>query len=295
MPKSLSFRLRPTKLKTNASALKAQLENGQTQEPGDHSKLEEELTAKIDKLQIQLEDAESLLAIRKSKIDELKASTREAEKNADALKAQLEGFQSEGSTSGNMLEEELSRKIDNLEHQLKEGESLLNSRHAEIAELKTKASEADKKADVLKAQLEKDHTAKSAARNKLQEEFNAKIAKLERRLKESETLLGKRDTEIADLTARTHDAEKNGADLKTKLEDDQSKESAAKKKLEEEFNAAIAKLELRLKEGENLLQKRDAEIAQLQTKTQEAEENASVLKAQLERDQTQVRRPKQSG
>ncbi len=176
---------------------------------------------------------------------------------------------------------------------MKEGESLLNSRHAEIAELKTKASEADKKADVLKAQLEKDHTAKSAARNKLQEEFNAKIAKLERRLKESETLLGKRDTEIAELTARTHDAEKNGADLKTKLEDDQSKESAAKKKLEEEFKAAIAQLELRLKEGENLLQKRDAEIAQLsepkaQTKPRKM---PLLLKAQLERDQTQTPPP----
>jgi hypothetical protein len=65
------------------------------------------------------------------------------------------------------------------------------------------------------------------------------------------------------------------------LEKDQSKESAARNKLEQELNAKIAKLEQQLKDGENLLEKRDAEIAQLRIKAPVADKKAGPVKPQV--------------
>ena len=100
-------------------------------------------------------------------------------------------------------------------------------------------------------------------------------------MKEGEGLLEKRDAEIAELQAKTQKAEENASTLKARLEKDQTQESAAKNKLEEEFKTTIAKLEHRLKEGESLVKKRDADIAELRAKAPVADKKAVPLKPPL--------------
>jgi chromosome segregation ATPase len=269
------------------SALKAQLQKEQTQESVTKNNLDEELNAKIDRLESQLENSESLLQKRDAEIAELQTKADEFEETTSALKAQLEKEQTQESATKNNLDEELNAKIDKLESQLEKGVSLLEKRDAEIAELQAKAGETDKSASALKAQLEKEQTQESASRKKLAEEFNTKIARREQQLKKVESLLEKRDAEIIGLTTKTHEAEKNASALTAQLEKVQTQESATRNNLEEELNAKIDRLESQLENSQSLLEKRDSEIIGLTTKTHEVEKNASTLKAQLEKEQTQ--------
>ena len=265
----------------NAFALKAQLEQKQTQESATRNNLDEELKAKIDSLQSQLENSESLLVKRDAEIAELRAKADEDKETTSALKAHLKTDQNQESDTRKKLEEEFSTRINKLESQLEKGVSLLEKRDVEIAELQATADEAKETASALKARLEKEHTQESASRNTLEQDFNTKIARFEQQLKKGESLLEKRDAEIVQLTAKTHEAEKTASAVKAQLEKDQTQESASKIKLEERFNAKIDKLEQQLKEGESLLKKRDADIAELRAKAPVADKKAAPLKPHL--------------
>jgi chromosome segregation ATPase len=126
--------------------------------------------------------------------------------------------------------------------------------------------------------LENNQTQVSFATRKLEEELNGKIAKLENQLKQGETLLKTRNSEIAALQVKASEAEKSASTLKAQLGKDKTQVASASKKVEEELNAKIAKLECELKEGEGLLEKRNAEIAELRAKAVEADSNSSGTK-----------------
>jgi chromosome segregation ATPase len=273
--------------KQTTSALKAQLEKEQTQESTTRNTLAEELNAKIDSLESQLENGESLLEKRDAEIAELQAKADEDKETNSASKAHLTNDQNKESDTIKKLEEEFSTRINKLESQLDKGVSLLDKRDAEIAELQAKADEDKETNSALKARLEQEHIQESASRKKLAEDFNTKIARREQQLKKVESLLEKRDAEIVELTTKTLEAEKHAFALKARLEKEQIQESATRNNLIEELNAKIDELEHRLVEGESRLVKRDAEIAELTTKTHDAEKNTFALKAQLEKEQIQ--------
>ena len=281
MPKSSGLQTKTHEVEKNASALKAQLEKEKTQESATRNNLDEELNAKIDSLESQLKNSQSLLEKRDAEIAELQAKTDEFKESTSALEAHLKNDQNRESDTRKKLEEEFSTKIEKLESQLEKGVSLLEKRDVEIAALQAKTDEVKETASALKAQLEKEHTQESASRNKLAEDFNAKIAGLERQLKEGGNLLEKRDAEIVELTTKTHEAEKNASAIKAQLEKEHTQESASKIKLEQKSDAKIAKLEQQLKEGESLVQKRDAEIAELRGKAPVADKKATPLKPHL--------------
>jgi chromosome segregation ATPase len=272
----------------NASALQNQSENARTAVAAAHKKLEEELNARIGKLEKDSKERENLLEDRNSHFAELQARASEAEKNASTLKARLEKEQTDASAANKKLERELNAKIETFEEKLKQGETLLENRNTEITALRAKVSEAEKHASTLKSRLEKEQTQLAAANGKMAEELNDKITKLENQLKQGESLLEARNAEIAELKARASEAEKNASTLKVQLEKHQSQASAADSKLAEELNARIAKLEDQLKQGENALAKRNAEIAEFKAKAVELDKNASASKAQLETNRTQT-------
>ena len=269
------------------SALKAQLEKEQTQESASRKKLAEEFNTKIARREQQLKKVESLLEKRDAEIVELTTKTHEAEKNASAIKAQLEKVQTQESATRNNLEEELNARIDRLESQLKNSQSLLEKRDAEIAELQAKADEFKESTSALETHFKNDQNRETDTRKKLEEEFSTKIEKLENQLEKGVSLLEKRDVEIAALQAKTDEVKETASALKAQLEKEHTQESATRNKLAEDFNAKIAGLERQLKEGENLLEKRDADIVELTAKNREAEKNASAIKAQLEKEHTQ--------
>jgi chromosome segregation ATPase len=270
-----------------AAGLKAQLEKDQTNQSAGKKKLETEFNAKIDKLQRQLKESASLLEKRDAEIAELHAKTRDAEKDASALKAQWEKNQSQESASRLKLEEELNAKINALELKLKDSDSLLEKRNAEVTELQDKTREAEENAAALKARLESDRAQESASQSEVEEQLKVQIENLDHQLKESASLLEKRNAEVAELQAETRQAEDNAADLKSQLAKNQAQGAASRETLEEELNAKINALELKLKDGDSLLEKRNAEVAELQAKAREAEENAAALKARLESDRAQ--------
>jgi chromosome segregation ATPase len=272
---------------TNASAFRAQLEHNQAQVSA-NKKLEEELNARIAGLEDQLKQSESRLEQHNTEVAGFKAKASEADKKAAALKAQLEKDQSQGSVSKRRLEEKFNAKMAKLENQLKQSEGLLEKRNAEITELQAKASEAERNSSSLKAQLQKDQTQAASTTKELEEELSAKIEELQHQLQESAKLLEQQNVEITELQAKASEAETNALADKAQLEKEHTQLSAATKKLEEEFKGKIAKLEDELKQDQILLENRNTEITAFKTKASEAEQNASTLKAQLEKDQSQA-------
>src|SRR5207244_708311 len=148
------------------------------------------------------------------------------------------------------LEDGLNATIGELEKRLEDSESVLAKRNAEIANLKMKAEEAEKRAQALKTQVEatrrsvhtkeSGHNKESALKKKLDHELNARISELEDRLKERESLLEKRIGEVAAFKLKAEEAEKKAHALKTQVEETQrgvqTKETAFKKKVEEGLN-----------------------------------------------------------
>ena len=282
------FKAKALEADKRASALKAQLDKDQTQGSFSKKKLEEKFNAKIAKLENQLKQSEALLEKRNTEISALQAKASEAEKNASALKTQSENARTELAAAHTKLEEELNARIGKLEKELKERENLLEDRKSQFAELQAKASEAEQNASTLKARLEKEQTEASAANKKLERELIAKIETFEDKLKQGETLLENRNSEITALRAKVSEAEKHASALKTQLEKEQTQLAAANGKLAEELNDKIVKLEKQLKQSESLFDARNAEVAELQAKASEAEKNASTLKVQLGKHQSQA-------
>ena len=122
------------------------------------------------------------------------------------------GAQSQESALKKKLEQELQVKVGEIERRLKESEALLEQRNGEIASLKSKAEEAEKKAVALKNQgpkerpapqvqdanqkksLELDLKEKTLELKQLQEQVNHKDGLL--------SLMAKRNAELADLKSR---------------------------------------------------------------------------------------------
>jgi chromosome segregation ATPase len=278
------LRARASELQADASALSSGLESKLADESAAAKKREEELTVQIDQLKTELKESEGHLKVRTAEVAQFRDKASEADKKNAALKAQLEKDQSQGSVSKKKLEEKFHARIAKLEDQLKQSESLLEKRNAELAELHAKASEAEEHVGALKAELEKDQLQQSIANNKLQEELNARTASLEAQLKQAEALLGTRQKEIAGLQARASVAETHASTIREELEKHKTEVFASRKKHDEELNARIAKLENELKQGENLLEQRAAEIAQLRAKAADAEKDVQALNLRLEKE-----------
>jgi chromosome segregation ATPase len=272
----------------------------------------------------EIEDLKLKGGEAEKKAQALKTHAEETQNRAGALETQIEEIQRSFQTRESALKKNLDARIDEMEHRLKDSESLLEKRAGEIANFKLKAEEAEKKAAVLKTKAEETKKTAdalkteveasqrsfqaqgSALKKKLEEELNAKIDELEARANDREGLLAKRDGELADfklraeqtekrahaLQAQTEEAQKTAQALMTKIAEAertfQSQESALKKKLAIELNAKIAELEDRLKDRESLLAKRTAEVGDFKLKAEETEKKAHALKAQVEEAQNRA-------
>jgi chromosome segregation ATPase len=281
-----ALRAKASEAEKHAVTLKTQLE--ETAEAPIDPRVERELHAKVATLENELKENERHLQERNAEVGELKAKALEADTRATSLKAQLERDQSQGSAAKKKLEEKLNGKIARLENQLKQGEILLEKRNTEIAELQSRASEAERNASVLKTQLQKDRNEASDAKTQLEKEFSKHVADLENRLKEKEGLLEKSNAEMLELQAKATEAEKNALALKTQLESSHTDNTATTRKIEEQLRAQIRRLEDDLNKGDLLLENRNLEISALRTKVAEAERAASALKAQWENDTAQA-------
>jgi chromosome segregation ATPase len=253
--------------KKTASALKARLEKEHTQESASRNKLEQDFNTKIARFEQELKKGESLIEKRDAEIVELTAKTHEAEKTASSVKAQLEKDQTQESASKIKLEEKFNAKIDKLDQQLKEAESLLKKRDADIAELRAKAPVADKKTAPLKPHLgvnQQGAQTKSAddkgeveedVRKKLHQ-FQYAVKYLEDQLKEKDRLLGimvKKGTQT------------QNANNKNTVDED------IKKKLQQ-LERTVKYFEAQVKEKDGLLSlmaKRNRELADLKSKAEE--------------------------
>ncbi|MGH9856719.1 MAG: hypothetical protein ACRD4B_02630, partial [Acidobacteriota bacterium] len=216
-----------------AAGLKAQLEKDQSQDSSPKKKLGKKLNAKIDKLENELRETERLLKTRDAEISDLQDTVAEAQKSASAFEALLEMYQTQESNTKKQLEEELTTKLEALQSQLLEGESLLEIRDSKISELQARASEAETNVSALKTQLEQTRSNECTVLGKIEKELNATIAKLENELKQGETLLENRNSEITALRVKAAEAEKNASALKTQLE--QCNETTANDEVHEEL------------------------------------------------------------
>jgi chromosome segregation ATPase len=294
------LKLKAREAEKNAHGLKAQVtetqQSFQTRESDIKKALEEELNAKINEIDQQLSNKQSLLEKRDGQIADLQLKAKEAEERAKAFKTQVEenqrSFGTRESEIKKTLEEALTAKIDQLEHRLEDSEGLLEKRNKEIMDLKLRAKETEKNAHGLKTQVTETQqsfqTRESDIKKKLEEKLNAKVSEFEQRLKDNESLLEKRNKEIMDLKLRAKETEKNAHGLKAQVTETQqsfqTRESDIKKKLEEKLNAKVSEFEQRLKDSESLLEKRNKEIMDLKLRAKEAEKNAYEVKSQAKKE-----------
>jgi chromosome segregation ATPase len=298
-----AFKMKAEEAEKKAQGLKSQVEENQRDHHTEASVLKKKLDAKIGDLEKQLKDKENLLEKRTGEITAFKQKVEEAEKNARALKAKIEESQRDLHTEASVLKKRLDGKIDDLEERLKEKEGVIEKRSREIADLKLKSEEAEKRANALKAHAQEAQRGfqveAATLKKKLEQDLNGKIGELEQRLKDRESLLEKRSGEMAAIKL---EAEKQVQVLKTQIEETQktaqtlmtkvaetqrgvqSQESTLKKKLEQEFQIKIGEIERRLKDNEALLEQRNGEIAVLKSKAEEAEKKAVALKNQGQKE-----------
>ncbi|HEY3304734.1 MAG TPA: hypothetical protein VGL70_14480, partial [Candidatus Binatia bacterium] len=215
-----AFKLKAEEAEKKARALKIQAEEAQrsfhVQGAAFKKKVEEGLNAKIDELEKRLEDRETLLQKRAGEIAVFKSKAEEAEKKAHALKIQAEEAErhahTETSALKKKLEQELNAKIDELEKRLEDRESLLQKRDEVIAAFKLRAEEAEKKAQALKNQGQKDRPVSQAQdanqKKSLELELKEKILELKQLQEQVNhkdgllSLMAKRNAELADLKSK---------------------------------------------------------------------------------------------
>jgi chromosome segregation ATPase len=272
-----------------AHAQKSQAEeverNVQSQAATLKKKLEQELNAKIDDLDRRLKDRESLLEKRNTEIAAFKSKAEEAGKIAQALTAQAEENHRDLHTEASVLKKKLDARIGDLEKRLSDRESLLERRNAEISAFKSKAEEAEKKAQALKAQAEEGQRSAHADSSALKKKLDARIDDLEHQLKDKDGLLEKRNGEIAAFKQKVEEAEKEAQALKAEAEESHRDLHTEASVLKKKLDAKIGDLEKRLEDRGSLLEKRNAEIAAFKSKAEEAEKKAQALKVQAEEAQ----------
>jgi chromosome segregation ATPase len=277
-----AHKLKAEEAEKRAHALETRVEESQrsfhTEESALKKKLEQELNAKIGDLEGRLKDRESLLGKRRGEIEDLKLKAEEAEKKSRDWKTQAEENQQNFRTQEAALKKKLG-EIEDLK--LKGGEA-----EKKAQALKTHAEETQNGVRALEMQIEEIQRSFQTRESALKKKLDARIDELEHGLKERESLLEKRAGEIANFKLKAEEADKRSQALKMQAEETErsfhTQESALKKNLEQNQNVKIGELELRLKDRESLLQKRDSEVANFKLKAEEAEKKAAMLKTKAE-------------
>jgi chromosome segregation ATPase len=192
------------------------------------------------------------------------------------------------------IEEGFKSKIAALESQLAEHRDLVGNRDTELGSLKAELlSLSSKMSDLAMAkeraeslfedairQQEEAAQSKNASIKQLEEDLNGKIWNLETNLREKEELLNRRETEVSGIknqlaelaTAKESAALKLNEDLKEKDELLRVKE-AALSALEERFTAAVHALENEVRQKQELLGAREAEVKSLSAKLHKQSEH----------------------
>jgi chromosome segregation ATPase len=265
--------------------------------------LKEDLNSKtqeLEQLVTEKENLSSLLEKHNSEIALLRSGT---EGKVGLLETQLQEMEESlrlKESAINLLEENLTSKIQELNHLVTEKESLsslLEKHNSAIALLR---SETEAKVGLLEAQLQEREKAlrkKESSSLQLEESFTSKVQELEHLVTEKEnlsSLLEKHNSEIAIL--RSQMEAKVGlleAQLQEREESLRSKESAIKQ-LGESFTSKVQELEHLVTEKENLsslLEKHNSAIALLRSET---EAKVGLLEAQLQEREKALRKKESS-
>jgi chromosome segregation ATPase len=265
--------------------------------------LKEDLNSKtqeLEKLVTEKENLSSLLEKHNSEIALLRSGT---EGKVGLLETQLQEMEESlrlKESAINLLEENLTSKIQELNHLVTEKESLsslLEKHNSAIALLR---SETEAKVGLLEAQLQEREKAlrkKESSSLQLEESLTSKVQELEHLVTEKEnlsSLLEKHNSEIAIL--RSQMEAKVGlleAQLQEREESLRSKESAIKQ-LGESFTSKVQELEHLVTEKENLsslLEKHNSAIALLRSET---EAKVGLLEAQLQEREKALRKKESS-
>ncbi len=252
---------------------------------------QESLTARIQELEQQKEDLSGLLDKHNVEFITLRS---DSETRGGKLEAQLqdreESLRSKESAR-KQLEENLTSKIQEVEHQLTEKEklsSLLENHNSEIAILR---SETGAKVGLLEAQLqdrEESLRSKESARKQLEENLTSKIQEMQHQLTEKEDLLEEASQEIMNFRAEAEaivlrlqaQLQGNGAHLDTREAEliDHTSRVAPLDGLPEGFNTLRDNMVVSL----NLLEKKPVENDVYPTELGE-EQNLKSMAAEIEK------------
>ena len=238
--------------------------------------------AEIQALKQELQDFSQRLA----------EATAAQEKSEKLLRAELkqERLRLESSAAANReLERRYVGEVESLKNRLTEEENSRKSRDEENQSLKAqvgslsvqlaKVGSAKENAAQLLQQTSKKQKeaiqANDSALRQVEVSFKARIDALEKQLEEKQEFARTRDTEVAslkseltsltqrvaDLTAAKEEAEKLFNDAVRERTDLVESKEASAKKLEEELSLKVRQLEIQVQKGDQLLSRRDAELA----------------------------------
>ena len=239
----------------------------------------------------------------------LEENSSAREQSEKSLRETLEEQQRQKQASeaaARSLEQRYGEEVAALKKQLRQHEEARKGREEENKALKTqvaslaqqlaKVGSAKEQAAQLLQQSLKEKAAVQAsdsAVREIEEGFKAKIAALETQLAEHQDLVGSRDTELGSLKAELLSLNSKMSDLATAKERAESlfedairqqKEAAQSKnagikQLEEDLNGKIWNLETNLREKEELLHRREAEVSGIKNQLAElatAKESAAL-------------------
>ena len=236
--------------------------------------LEERYGKSLRQLELQLREKEQFLQIRDGEIQSLSLTVESLTKKfdestlarANSEKSLKESLRKEhelrlARESGNKeLEARYTGELKNLQHQLTERDSLLQTRGAEIEALQTQlaslaeqlskvGSAKERAASLLQEKLRKEKaflSASDSALRELESNFSAKISALEQQLAERQKLVDGRDAEVGSLRAELIAAQQQASEW-----------SAAKHQAEKMLEEAF-------KENTALLSTKDSAVQELQ-------------------------------
>jgi chromosome segregation ATPase len=218
------FKQKAEEAEKSARALKKQAEETErslnTRESTAKKQLADELNAKIADVEQRLKDRESLLEKRNEEIADFRRKAVDAEKSAwlpkspdqkdrQGLPAQISKNALEQALKNNKT---LEKQLKDLEEQIRNKDNLLSlmaKRNGEIADLKLRAEEAEKKVHALKDHnVGHDVQVQDSNNKSLEQELKNKVLELKQlreQVNHKEGLLGlmaKRNLELADLKSK---------------------------------------------------------------------------------------------
>lgn len=262
---------------------------------------------KADKLRDEIGDLEADLRAkdreineREDEIDELKTRLEEFEEQRKAAEQKITNLERQGSRQDDAKADQLHNKISDLEADLREKDSDLGQREAEIEDLQRRLqqqSEHNGKTDQLQSKisnLEADLREKDidlgerkaeieSLRRRLQQQskddgkthqLHSKISDLEAGLRAKDREVNEREDEIDELKTRLEEIEERRKVAEQKianLERQGSRQDANARQIEE-LQEKVRELEADLQEKEIDLGERDEELAELDDKLKKAED-----------------------